>query len=76
MTEKQQAYLKIATRILATQHRRLIGMSSAMLNATKNADRLVLANSIDSIKLEIDAARSYLATIIDIETRDGNLEVD
>lgn len=40
--------------------RRMIGLHSGILNATRNADRLLLANTIEALRLELSVIHELL----------------
>ena len=58
--DDQTLLIRDALRLARRVERRLIGMHSGILNATRNADRLVLANEVDSLRLDLDTIVSLL----------------
>jgi hypothetical protein len=71
MPDDQTILLTDALKRLKRIERRLIGSNSAALNATKNADRLVLANDLDSIRLDIDHVIGSLENEIDVRAQES-----
>lgn len=65
MTEHQRFILSALAMMLGRTERRLIGSHSTVINATRNADRLVIANGMDSMRLEIENIREILQELLD-----------
>ena len=53
---RRQEVVKLLRRL----YQRTTGMHAAIINATRNADRITIANSMDSWRLDLDAAIELL----------------
>lgn len=58
--EECRAMLTETIQRVSRLERRLIGLNTGILNATKNADRLVLAADVDSLRLEASVIHELL----------------
>lgn len=63
-TDSTRDCLKQALRQTTRLERRFVGAHSAALNATRNADRLVLANDLESIRLDLSVIHELLRDAI------------
>lgn len=71
MPAERDLLLLDARRRLSVLERRLIGLNSGILNATKQADRLSLAASVDSLRLDVDHILGLVENEIDQRRREG-----
>lgn len=70
MRDDRDILLVDALQRLKRVERRLIGSHNAAINATKNADRLVLANGLDSLRMDVDSIIGLLENEIDIRVKE------
>jgi hypothetical protein len=64
VTEHQRFIIRAVEMTLGRIERRLVGSHNAVTNATRNTDRLVIANDMSSIRLEIENTRRMLQELL------------
>lgn len=71
-TESTRDCLEQALRQTKRLERRFIGTHSATINAARNADRIVLANDLDSMRLDLSMIHELLRDALGSLPTEGN----
>lgn len=64
ITADELIKLQDAALIMRRMHRNTTGLHSALINATRNADRIVLANDVDNMRLGMSTVVELLDEIL------------